>query len=129
MQDILTHLITLAEAEDKGVRLRVCQLLQLIINNQVGATCCSCRPLKYIAWKTRRAQHLLHVLMACYIQPAGHLKLQRAHSAWILPLHQLSQQASDQAPSGHGMAEVQGTVEHRLQEQRTTDRARHHDML
>ena len=48
MQDILTHLISLAEAEDKGVRLRVCQLLQLIINNQVGATCYSCRPLKYV---------------------------------------------------------------------------------
>lgn len=38
MQDILTHLISLAEAEDKGVRLRVCQLLQLIINNQAGPT-------------------------------------------------------------------------------------------
>ncbi len=34
MQDVLTHLVSLAEAEDKVVRLRVCQLLQLIINNQ-----------------------------------------------------------------------------------------------
>lgn len=39
LQDILTHLISLAEAEDKGVRLRVCQLLQLIINNQANPTC------------------------------------------------------------------------------------------
>ncbi|EIE21059.1 hypothetical protein COCSUDRAFT_43416 [Coccomyxa subellipsoidea C-169] len=38
VEDILTHLISLAEAEDKGVRLRVCQLLQLIINNQAGPT-------------------------------------------------------------------------------------------
>lgn len=36
MQDVLTHLVSLAEAEDKVVRLRVCQLLQLIINNQAG---------------------------------------------------------------------------------------------
>lgn len=34
-QDIITHLIALARAEDKGVRLRVCQLLQSIVNNQV----------------------------------------------------------------------------------------------
>ncbi|CAL8469060.1 g8601 [Coccomyxa elongata] len=34
VEDVLTHLVSLAEAEDKVVRLRVCQLLQLIINNQ-----------------------------------------------------------------------------------------------
>ena len=31
----MSHLLALARAEDKGVRLRTCQLLQLIINNQV----------------------------------------------------------------------------------------------
>ena len=34
-QDIISHLIALAQAEDKGVRLRVCQLLQSIMHNQV----------------------------------------------------------------------------------------------
>jgi len=35
LQDIIAHLLALARAEEKGVRLRICQLLQLIINNQV----------------------------------------------------------------------------------------------
>ncbi len=35
LQDIIARLLALACAEDKGVRLRTCQLLQLIINNQV----------------------------------------------------------------------------------------------
>ena len=35
LQDIITRLLALARADDKGVRLRTCQLLQLIINNQV----------------------------------------------------------------------------------------------
>lgn len=35
LQDIIARLLALARAEDKGVRLRTCQLLQLIINNQV----------------------------------------------------------------------------------------------
>lgn len=46
-QDILRHLLALAQAEDKGVRLRVCQLLQSIVNNQVGHQHCvsiACAP-------------------------------------------------------------------------------------
>ncbi len=43
LQDIIARLLALARAEDKGVRLRTCQLLQLVINNQVlqpeGALC------------------------------------------------------------------------------------------
>ena len=35
LQDIIARLLAFARAEDKGVRLRACQLLQLIINNQV----------------------------------------------------------------------------------------------
>ena len=35
LQEIIARLLALARAEDKGVRLRTCQLLQLIINNQV----------------------------------------------------------------------------------------------
>lgn len=35
LQDVIERLLALARAEDKGVRLRTCQLLQLIINNQV----------------------------------------------------------------------------------------------
>ena len=36
LQDIIARLLALARAEEKGVRLRICQLLQLIINNQVA---------------------------------------------------------------------------------------------
>ena len=35
LQVTIARLLSLARAEDKGVRLRICQLLQLIINNQV----------------------------------------------------------------------------------------------
>ena len=35
LQKIIARLLALARAEDKVVRLRTCQLLQLIINNQV----------------------------------------------------------------------------------------------
>ena len=37
LQEVIARLLALARAEDKAVRLRACQLLQLIINNQVIA--------------------------------------------------------------------------------------------